>query len=46
MCKNRYKLLLYVNKTTFSHILQNNSYANNSVTSAVPLQLGNIRREL
>jgi hypothetical protein len=26
------------NETTFSPILQNNSYANNSVTTAVPLQ--------
>jgi hypothetical protein len=37
---------VFLNKTTFSHILQNNSYTNNSVSAAVPLQLGNVRREL
>jgi hypothetical protein len=36
-----------LNKTAFLlHIFKKNGYANNSVSAAMPLQSGNVRREL
>jgi hypothetical protein len=35
-----------LNKTIFRHTFQNSRYANSSVTAAVSLEAGNIRREI